>query len=317
MFVNKITKIIILFLLTLAPYSYATFKPNPLVDNDSAALVALMVPLSGRFEKTGKDLMNGAKLALSKNKNSNIKLEIINTAATKFDPKLAIEALRQRKIKLILTSVDFHETLRIALVARDAKIPVISFSNNSNLTKYGVMIFGITPESQVNKLVSQAQKEGTLEFYALLQGDKIGRGRYKDVIINAVKKCNPSAAINIYFYGDKDEMKENLFKITKEMSVNLNVRKALIFTEGGEELEQFSKMINLPNNLKGKVKIYGFNSWDDKNTLSNNKLDGAMFIKIKSPKFNHFEKEFYKSWGYKPPYNAVLAYGCSKFSFKT
>ncbi|MCK9911844.1 ABC transporter substrate-binding protein, partial [Microbacteriaceae bacterium K1510] len=62
----------------------------------------------------------------------------------------------------------------VAPVAREAKVPVLSFSNNTQVAGDGVYLINFLAEQEVERIVSFAAVQGKRRFAALIPDDAFG-----------------------------------------------------------------------------------------------------------------------------------------------
>ena len=128
--------------------------------------VALIVPLTGEDGPIGTSISNAAKLALMDTGNQTIDLNIYDSTQG------GAAAVAQKAIaegnRLILGPLLAEDVQAAGLVARQARVPVIAFSNDESVAGNGVYILGFTPRQSIGRVTSYAMARGAKRFGALV-----------------------------------------------------------------------------------------------------------------------------------------------------
>lgn len=128
--------------------------------------VALIVPLTGEDGPIGTSISNAARLALLDTGNQTIDLKIYDSTQG------GAAAVAARAIadgnRLILGPLLAEEVRAAAPVARQARVPIIAFSNDEGVAGDGVYILGLTPRQSIGRVVQFARSRGAQRFGALL-----------------------------------------------------------------------------------------------------------------------------------------------------
>ena len=128
--------------------------------------VALIVPLTGEDGGIGTSISNAARLALLDSGDQTIDLKIYDSSQG------GAAAAASRAIadgnRLILGPLLADEVRAAAPVARQARVPVIAFSNDESVAGDGVYILGFTPRQSIARVVQYARSRGAERFGALI-----------------------------------------------------------------------------------------------------------------------------------------------------
>ncbi|MPT47372.1 MAG: penicillin-binding protein activator [Sphingobium sp.] len=145
--------------------------------------IALLVPTTGPNAGVGQSLANATTLALLDTEAKNIRI-------TTYDTGKGIAAAASKAIadgnKLILGPLTAEEVTATATPARAAKVPVISFSNDSSVAGNGVYLMGYSPAQSVERVVDYAQSKGMKRFAALVPSGAYGE-RTGNAMLRAVE----------------------------------------------------------------------------------------------------------------------------------
>jgi len=161
-----------------SPFGTTGYAPTPMTGpttgaRGGAGSVAILLPLSGPLANVGEPMLRAARLALPQNGAPT--LAVKDTGGSPDSAAAAARDAIARGATLILGPLTAAETAAVAPVAREARVPVLAFTNASNQAQPGVWTLGITPAQQVRRLVVAAQAQGKSAFAGLLPDSDFGR----------------------------------------------------------------------------------------------------------------------------------------------
>lgn len=140
------------------------FGPGLPTDTDRHR-VALLVPQTGPNADVGMAIANATTLALLDSRTERVRI-------TTYDTALGAAAAARQAVadgnRLILGPLLSEDVAAVAPIARDAKVPVLSFSNDSSVAGNGVFIMGFVPGQSVERVVAFARAKGHQRFGALI-----------------------------------------------------------------------------------------------------------------------------------------------------
>lgn len=127
--------------------------------------VAVLAPLSGPDGGVGTSIANAANLALLDSGDRTLRL-------TTYDTNVGAAAVAQRAIadgaELILGPLLAEDVRAVAPVARRAGVPVIAFSNDSDVAGRGVYVMGVAPSQSIERVVRFVRAKGATRFGGLV-----------------------------------------------------------------------------------------------------------------------------------------------------
>ena len=133
--------------------------------------VALLVPQTGPNADVGMAIANATTLALLDSRTERVRI-------TTYDTALGAAAAARQAVadgnRLILGPLLSEDVTAVAPIARDAKVPVLSFSNDSSVAGNGVFIMGFVPGQSVERVVAFARAKGHQRFGALVPKNVYG-----------------------------------------------------------------------------------------------------------------------------------------------
>jgi ABC-type branched-subunit amino acid transport system substrate-binding protein len=132
-----------------------------------------LVPLSGPNAAVGRALGNAARLAMLDTGTKAFELALFDTA------QRGAQAAAQQAIAtnhgLILGPLLGADVRAVTPIARQARVPVIAFSNDREATAPGAYILGFTPSQAVERVVLEAARRGSRRFAAVAPASPYGQ----------------------------------------------------------------------------------------------------------------------------------------------
>ena len=127
--------------------------------------VAIIIPLSGEDGGVGNSIANAANLALLDSGDRSIRLMTYDSAG---GAAAAAERAIAEGAELILGPLLAEDVRTVTPVARRANVPVVAFSNDSNVAGGGTYIMGATPGQAIDRVVRYSRGRGAVRFGALV-----------------------------------------------------------------------------------------------------------------------------------------------------
>jgi branched-chain amino acid transport system substrate-binding protein len=146
--------------------------------------VAVLVPLTGPNAGVGTSIANAANLALLDTGGERIRINVYDTA--KSGAAAAANTALAEGNGLILGPLLSEDVRAVAPIARAARIPVISFSNDVGIAGDGVFVMGFTPAQSIERVVAHARSAGVQRFGGVVPDGVYGQ-RAGQAMIDAVK----------------------------------------------------------------------------------------------------------------------------------
>lgn len=259
--------------------------------------VALIVPLSGPNAGIGQSIANAATMAVLDTNAENLRI-------TTYDSAGGVPAAAQKAIadgnKLILGPLMGDDTPLVANVARSARVPVISFSNDTTVAGGNVYIMGNVPEQSIGRTIGYARSQGARRFAALIPAGEYGE-RVSGAVLDAVRSS-----------GGTMVAMENYDRSTPALSAavrRLNARgpfDAVLIADGGRMALQAAPLLK-PRGAGPR--ILGTELWSGEAGIATAPaLRGAWFSAVSDTRYRQFADSYRSRFG-NPPYRlATLGY---------
>ena len=307
--------------------------------NEGPIKIALLLPLSGNSSGTGKALLDAASLALFEAYDPRIQLMPLDTLGSVEGAKRATLDAISAEVDVILGPLFSDASFEAAKLARGAKIPMISFSNNKNIAGNGVYVLSFMPDQEVNQIVRYANEQGLKRFAAL-----IPEGAYGEIILNSLSQAvaqwgGEITALELYSanaeevtqpvrrlanyevrrraYVREERFLENLGggmaeDVLKDMENLETIGEvsfdAVLIPEGGELLRTLAPLLPFFEVDPAKVKFLGTGLWDDRSLVHEPPLKGGWYASSSPEATDAFYTQFNAVFHYQPSRIATLAY---------
>ncbi|WP_240950141.1 penicillin-binding protein activator [Novosphingobium sp. ERN07] len=256
--------------------------------------VALLVPMTGTNAAVGQSIANAATMALLDTNAANLRI-------TTYDTATGAGAAAARAIndgnKLVLGPLLSDDVALVANVARAAKVPMISYSNDSAVAARDVFVMGQAPGQSIARVLGFAKSRGIKSVAAIIPTGDYGQratagltdaARASGIAVTSVEtydRGNTSVASAVRRAKDKGRFD------------------ALLIADG-------SRIALQAGPLAGKgVKLLGTELWSGDATIAKAPaMRGAWFATVSDQRFGQFEKSYTGRFGATPSRLATLGY---------
>lgn len=291
--------------------------------------IAFLVPLSGKYEKIGQNLLDAAQLALFSVDEPNLILLPIDTKGTSYGAVEAANKAVEQGAKIILGPLFGGSAKEVASIAAEKNISIVSFSNDKSLAGTGVFAIGFRPEQQISRIIEFAMQQGIEDFTAVLPNDLYGAAAAKEmretVAANDMASVLKTEIYRVGRDGKAAKLRGHVFsafnsaintKPPKDYDDELKAYnfnpirypRAMLIAEGGQRLKDISNLLKKYRHDKSLIQLLGTEQWYSDEVLTNPVLDGAWFSTAPDDRRKKFHERFSASFGYEPAKIASLAY---------
>lgn len=258
--------------------------------------VALLVPQTGANADVGTAIANATTLALLDTKTERLRITTYNTALG------AAAAARQAVAdgnKLILGPLLSEDVAAVAPVARAAKVPVLSFSNDSGVAGNGVFILGFVPGQSVERIVAFARGKGHVRFGAL-----VPKNLYGDRSAAAFRQAVKDAGGTLVAVETYDRSATALSGAARRLANAGDMDAVLIADSGGNAVRAVPVLKGA-----GDRQILGTELWNTDAALgSNPAMRGAWFASVSDGLYGQLAGKYRARYGKAPYRLASLGY---------
>ena len=288
-----------------APAQPPLAAPLPTTPLDSSIKIGLLLPLSGQQGGLGRSLLQAAEMGLFEVGDERFTL-LLEDTATSAGADSAARKLLAQGARVILGPVFGPEARQIAPIAQGARVPLLAFTNDRSAAQPGVYIMGVTPQAQVDRVVSYAVSQGKRRFAILSPASPYGNivsAAYRESI---VKYGATLAQMATYDPNSPD------YTGTVEQLGLAHQRDpfdALMLPEGGSKLRQLAPLLPAFQIDPRTVTMLGTGLWANDPALAQETgLGGGWFANIAPDKWQAFAARYQGVYGSAPDQRAGLVY---------
>lgn len=261
--------------------------------------IALLVPMSGSNGAVGQSIANAANMALLDTNAVNLRVTTYDTAA---NPGEAARRAIADGNRLILGPLLSDDISAVAAVARPAKVPLISFSNDEAAASRDVFIMGNLPGQSVARTVEYARSKGITSFAAL-----IPRGDYGERASSALLSAARAGGGTVVGMEPYDRTASSVNAAAQRIRAKDGYG-ALLIADGGTLSAGAAKQFRAGGG-KASVRILGTELWSGERAVSTTPaLNGAWFATVSDQRFGQFAKSYRTRFGSQPARIATLGY---------
>ncbi|WP_193366739.1 penicillin-binding protein activator [Pelagibius marinus] len=301
--------------------------------------VGLLLPLSGARADVGQAILNAAQLALFDLAGDRFALVIRDTGGTPQGAAAAAQAALDEGAELILGPLFSTSAEAVKPVAAAAAVPMITFSNNTAIAGPETFVMGVTPSTQVNRVIDYAVAQGLRRFAVLAPENEYGnvvvRALQEAVFRNGVelsrvvyydpRATDVSAEVQVLadfnqrraaaeaqrrdLEGRSDEAAQRaLQRLQGVETVGLLPFDAILLPASGQQLLSVAPLLAYYDVDPAEVRFLGTALWEDPTLLREPTLQGGWFPAPPPALWNTFRKRYEDSFGNTPPRVASLGY---------
>lgn len=284
-----------------APQPQAT----PQLPTDTGVRVGLLLPLSGQQAGLGRTLLQAAEMGLFEVGDERFTLLVEDTAGAGGADSAARRLLSQGA-RIMLGPVFATDTRKIAPIAIGARVPVLAFTNDRTAAQPGIYVLGVTPQAEVDRVVSYAVSQGKRRFAILSPASPYGNivsAAYREAIVNAGATLAQMAS---YDPNQPD------YTGTVEQLGLAHQREpfdALMLPEGGSRLRQLAPLLPAFQIGAQNVQMLGTGLWaNDPNLAQETGLGGGWYATTAPDRWQAFAQRYQSVYGAVPDQRAGLIY---------
>jgi branched-chain amino acid transport system substrate-binding protein len=260
--------------------------------------VALLVPLTGPNAGVGTSISNAANMAVLDTGGAKIRVTIYDTA-----PGAAAAAQRAlaEGNRLILGPLLAEDVRAVTPVARAARVPVVSFSNDIGVAGNGAYVMGYTPAQSIERVVGFARSKGMSKFAGLMPGGLYGQ-RASTAFIRAVEAGGGQVVSMQNFDRTAGSLSAAITRLNQTSPYE-----AILLADSGRTAVQAVPIIRAKGG--STAKILGTELWNTEGALAASPaLRGAWFASVSDGLYNQLATKYRARFGKSPYRLASLGY---------
>ena len=272
--------------------------PPPPSPGPSAALpkdqqrqrIALLVPLTGPNAAMGQSIANATTMALLDTNAKTIRITTYDTAGS---PSAAAARALKDGNRLILGPLLAEDVPTVAAIARSAKVPLITYSGETDVAARDVFVLGTNPANAIQRVVSFAHARG-LNRFALL-APKGSYGTRATAAFAAAVKAAGGTLVSTQSY---DHGNNSIVSAAGRLKAKGGFD-AVMIADSGKYAAMAAPQLKRAG--AASPRILGTELWSGELVLSKNPaLRGAWFPAISDTRFARFAESYRTRFGVAP-----------------
>lgn len=265
------------------------------------AKAALILPLTGNASSAGISMKNAGEMALAEFNNPQLQLIVKDDGGTPQGAAAATQQAIAEGAEIILGPLFAQGAASAGQVARQANVPMLSFSTDASVAKPGVYLLSFLPQTDVDRIISHSVRNGRRSFAAILPEDAYGtvvEGAFQE----AVSKNNGRVvSLERYAAGDQAQMQAAVQRVAQAA----RGADAIFVPDNAPAIAQALSAAGV--DLRRAILI-GTGVWDDPQVLNSPATAGGLYAGPDSAGWNGFAQRYRQRFGSDPVRTATLAY---------
>ena len=255
--------------------------------------VALLVPMSGPNAPVGMAIANATTMALLDTGAQNVRITTYDTA---LGAVLAANKAILDGNRLILGPLLADEVVAVASVARPAKVPMITYSNDASVADRDVFVLGQVPAQAIARVVGFAQDKGVKSIGAI-----IPTGAYGQRVSSTLTVAARSRGLTVTAVESYDRSNTSVSSAVRRVLAKGPVNALLIGYSG--------RIALMAAPAAAGTKLLGTELWNgDASIAKSPAMRGAWFAAVSDKRFGQFEQSYRTRFGAAPSRLATLGY---------
>jgi branched-chain amino acid transport system substrate-binding protein len=282
-----------------APPPPPRFDPNSFtgVTDTQRNRVALLVPLTGPNAGVGKSLANATQLAQLDTKAEQVRITTYDTA-----PGAAAAAQRALAdgAQLILGPLLSEDVRAVAPIARAARVPVVTFSNDVGVAGQGVYVLGYAPQQSIERVVAYARSRGVANFGGLVPNALYGT-RASTTFLRAVEAAGGRVVALQTYDRAPGAVAAAVTRMAKDAPFD-----GVLIADGGSTA---AAAVPLLRKTSPQARVLGTELWNSDPSIGGKPaLNGAWFASVSDRLYRQYAARYRARFGTGPYRLSSLGY---------
>lgn len=187
--------------------------------------IAVVLPVTGAFQKLGSEGLD-LTYFLEQRMGDKLQIKVFNTESKKNSMQSISRKISEEEFDVIIGPIFNFETIELANL--QPSIPIISLSNDKEIKKPNVLVFGQNPDDQIKDIVTFFSQQEKRNFMAIFPNSPTGSRLYR--VFKGSVGANKSEIMRVEFYDESgiSDVSKYVSKITNGL-----VQKTYISKEDG------------------------------------------------------------------------------------
>lgn len=284
---------------TPVPTPEAVEAPRPigpeLPDDANRHRIALLAPLTGPNGAVGQSIANAANLAVIDTGGKRVRVTFYDTATGAAGA--ATRAIAEGN-KLILGPLLAEDARLVAPIAQRARVPLISFSNDTGVAGNGTFIMGYTPGESITRVVRFARSKGMSSFAGLTPSGVYGE-RAASAFLRAVESAGGRVVSLQSFDRSRTGTATAVSKLTGPYD-------AILIADGARNA---APVVTLVRKGAPAARVLGTELWNTESGIGGiAPLQGAWFASVPDTLYRQLSNKYRLRYGAAPYRIASMGY---------
>lgn len=268
------------------------------VPNDAARnRVALLVPLTGLNAGVGRSIANATQLALLDTRNQQVRI-------TNYDTATGAAAAASRAVadgaQLILGPLLAEDVRVVAPIARQARTPVLSFSNDTGVAGDGTYVLGYAPAQSIDRVVAYARGRGVTNFGGLVPNALYGT-RASTAFLRSVEQAGGRVVSLQTYNRAPDAIAGAVARMAKDAPFD-----GVLIADSGSTA---ARAVPPLRRASPQTRVLGTELWNsDSGIASTTALNGAWFASVPDNLYRQYAQNYRARFGAAPYRLSSLGY---------
>lgn len=284
------------------------FPPPSLSADKEQVRAALLVPLSGQFESSGRAMVNAAQLALFDIADERFNLIPIDTRGSAEGAVAAARQALAQGADIVLGPLFSHEVRAAGPLVREQDVPMLAFTTDRAAVGNGVYALGILPRTQVERVVAHARSQGRERIALLAPANDYGQA-VAEALKGAVLATG-ARLVKTEFYDPNAHDHTQVVKRFTEYDARIRHRgpdgqepaapapfDAVLIPDSGTRLRSVAALVTYYEVDPTAVKFLGTLLWNDPRLAREAALEGGWYPAPPTADHEDFARRYARSFG--------------------
>ena len=267
-------------------------------DDSQRHRVALLVPMSGTNAGVGRSLANATQMAL-------LDANAQQLRVTTYDTSTGAAQAAQRAVaegnRLILGPLLSEDVRAVTPIARAARVPVLSFSNDTGVAGNGAFIMGYSPGQSIERVVTYARQRGTATFAGLIPNGLYGE-RASTSFLRAVEGAGGEVSSLQTFDRSPASISAAVARLNKASPYG-----AVLIADSAGTAATATPILR--RGASANVRVLGTELWNTDGSLAGRTaLNGAWFASVSNDLYRQYAARYRARFGTAPYRLSSLGY---------
>lgn len=295
--------------------------------------IAAILPLSGKYQDIGNNLLKTFELTIFELSNLNVSLLPFDNQSTKEGTKFAFQELQTEQIDIVIGPIFFENLKEISADPNFTKYIFFSLTNYTENLPSNVISFGVNVNSQLNAIKPLLTKSNKTKIFfgekntfselilTKMKNDKISF--YKEYFFTDFQDIDKQSQIATSYWWRNKKLKDLIKKLNDSQNEEDKIKaKNLekLDTLGGVNYQQVF-VPSFDNNLISVLSFFDYydvnyddvqfislNQWFDKKLLIEPSLQNLIFPSINYNNYRELNDKFIKNFNQEISNIEILAY---------